>query len=146
MPVDQLSGLVDEGRGETVGIGLVVGQLGVDVVEDVPLLEGSQSRSDGPGTEGRLTMFSKVVGRPKVKSLSLPKKWLASSAFFLNSSELYTFWMCFSKACRSEFSVIHPFDLRSAASTYRAFSPALQREIVVRFNGFNCGKKHERRR
>lgn len=44
MPVDQVSDLVDVGRRETVGVGLVVGQLGVDVVVDVPLL--GRSRSD----------------------------------------------------------------------------------------------------
>ena len=43
-PVDQLSGLVDVGRGETVGIGLVVGQLGVNVIVDIPLF--GKSRSD----------------------------------------------------------------------------------------------------
>ena len=41
MEVDQLSGLVDEGRRKTVGVGLVVDQLGIDVVVDVPLLEGA---------------------------------------------------------------------------------------------------------
>lgn len=40
MPVDQLSGLIDVGGRETVGVGLVVGQLGVDVIIDVPLVEG----------------------------------------------------------------------------------------------------------
>ena len=43
MPVNQGSGLVDVGRGETVGVSLVVGQLGVDVVEDIPLSKKSQS-------------------------------------------------------------------------------------------------------
>ena len=39
VPVEQLPGLVDEGWGETVCIGLVVGQLCVDVVVDVPLFK-----------------------------------------------------------------------------------------------------------
>jgi len=43
MPVDQVSDLVDVGRGETVGVGLVVGQLSVDVVIDIPLFGRSQS-------------------------------------------------------------------------------------------------------
>ena len=43
MPVDQISGLVDVSRGETVGVGLVVGQLGVDVVVDIPLFDKFQS-------------------------------------------------------------------------------------------------------
>jgi len=43
VPVDQVAELVDIGWRETVGIGLVVGQLGVDVVVDVPLFKRSQS-------------------------------------------------------------------------------------------------------
>ena len=39
MPVEQFPGLVDVGRGETVCVGLVVGQLGVDVVVDIPLFK-----------------------------------------------------------------------------------------------------------
>ena len=42
-------------------------------------------------------MFSKVVGRPKVKSLSLVKKSLASSVFLLNSSELVDPFRCVSR-------------------------------------------------
>lgn len=37
MPVDQVSDLVDVSGRETVGVSFVVGQLGVDVVVDVPL-------------------------------------------------------------------------------------------------------------
>lgn len=139
MPVNQFADLVDVGGRETIGVGLVVGQLSVDVVVNVPLLERSRSGSDRFSAEGRLTMFSKVVGRPKVKSLSLPKKWLASLAFFLNSSELYTFWMCFSKDYVLRFSMKPSFDFRLTASTYRAPGPALQRKIVVRFNSLDCG-------
>jgi len=43
MPVDQVTELVDVGRGKTVGIRFVVGQLGIDVVVDVPLFKQSQS-------------------------------------------------------------------------------------------------------
>lgn len=51
MPVDQLPGLINVGRRKTVGIGLVVGQLGVNIVVDVPLLERSRSDEvDGSGT------------------------------------------------------------------------------------------------
>ena len=39
MPVDQFSSLVDVGRREAVCVSLVVGQLGVDVVIDIPLFE-----------------------------------------------------------------------------------------------------------
>ena len=70
-------------------------------------------------------MFSKVVGRPKVKSLSLVKKVLASSAFFLNSSELWTFSICFSKAYRYWVRMTRIFNFRSGASTHRAAGPAL---------------------
>ena len=45
-PVDQLSGLVDISRGETVGVGLVVGELSVDVVVDIPLFGKSQSDNE----------------------------------------------------------------------------------------------------
>ena len=67
-PVDQLSDLVDVGWGETVGIGLVVGQLSVDVIVDIPLFGNRNqiTNSEAAVTEGKLTMFSKVVGRPKV--------------------------------------------------------------------------------
>ena len=41
MEVDQISDLINVSRRETVGVCLVVGQLGIDVVIDVPLLEGS---------------------------------------------------------------------------------------------------------
>ena len=76
MPVEQFPGLVDEGWGKTVRIGLVVGQLGVDVVVDIPLFK-NRDQTTGSGaavTPGKLTIFSKLVGRPKVKSLSLVKK------------------------------------------------------------------------
>jgi hypothetical protein len=43
VPVDQVPNLVDVGWGETVGVGLVVGQLSVDVVVDIPLSKKSQS-------------------------------------------------------------------------------------------------------
>jgi len=67
VPVDQLSDLVDVGWRETVGIGLVVGQLGVDVVVDVPLFKNHNQNEFGCRIQGRgPTMFSKVVGRPKV--------------------------------------------------------------------------------
>lgn len=56
MPVDQVSDLVDVGWRETVGIGLVVGQLGVDVVVDVPLFKKSQSDDEfGFFSHGRKT-------------------------------------------------------------------------------------------
>ena len=76
MPVEQFPGLVDIGWGETVWIGIVVGQLGVEVVVDIPLLKNyGQTMGQGATvTYGKLTIFSKVVGRPKVKSLSLLKK------------------------------------------------------------------------
>jgi len=45
-PVDQLSGLVDVGRRETIGIGLVVCQLSFGVVVDIPLLVKSQSGNE----------------------------------------------------------------------------------------------------
>lgn len=45
-----------------------MGQLSVDVIVDIPLFGNSdQITSSGAAvTEGKLTMFSKVVGRPKV--------------------------------------------------------------------------------
>ena len=43
MPVNQIADLVNVGRRETIGVGLVVGQLGVDVVVDIPLFEESGS-------------------------------------------------------------------------------------------------------
>jgi len=45
-PVDQISDLIDIGRRETVGVGLVVGQLGVDVVVDIPLFDKPQSDTE----------------------------------------------------------------------------------------------------
>lgn len=46
MEVDQISELVDVGRRETVGESLVVGQLGVDEVVDVPLFKKSRSDNE----------------------------------------------------------------------------------------------------
>ena len=68
MPVDQVTDLVNVGWGETVGVGLVVGQLSIDVIVDIPLFKksGSDNEIGRSVTKGRLTMFSKVVGRPKV--------------------------------------------------------------------------------
>ena len=43
MPVDQILDLVDVGGRKTVGIGLIVGQLGVHVVVHIPLLERLRS-------------------------------------------------------------------------------------------------------
>ena len=62
MEVDQLSGLVDEGRRETVGVGLVVDQLGIDVVVDVPLLEGARSDYDSGASvaKGNSQCFPKL--------------------------------------------------------------------------------------
>ena len=52
VPVDQVADLVDVGRGKTVGIGLVVGQLGVNVVVDIPLFKRCQS-DKGSGCFGQ---------------------------------------------------------------------------------------------
>ena len=46
MPVDQVADLVNVGWWETVGVGLVVGQLGVDVIVDIPLFRRPQSDNE----------------------------------------------------------------------------------------------------
>ena len=77
MPVDQVSDLVDVGRGETIGVGFVMSQLSVDVVMDVPLFGRSQSDNDtmrcshggkthnvlqgGGTTEGEVLKFGQEV-------------------------------------------------------------------------------------
>ena len=81
MPVDQVSDLVDVGRGETIGVGLVVSQLGVDVVMDVPLFGMSQSDNDlrrGGKTRNVLQGGGTTEGEA-LKSLSSVKRRRPSS-------------------------------------------------------------------
>ncbi len=90
MVVSPVTCLFNECGREAVGVGLVVSELRVDVVVDVPLI---QQAKRGRSTTKEyiiilsLTAFCRVAGRPKTKSLTAPKKGAASLDLALKSSE-----------------------------------------------------------
>lgn len=105
--IGETPGLLDQERGETERIRLIMGQLRVHVIvnlkkESVKMTNLSACRrrnihstrktksvSDELGLKFHvLTAFSRVAGLPKRKSPAALKKGRAASASFLNSSDL----------------------------------------------------------